>query len=245
VAISGKPVGTYYYRVRAANVYGVSTWSNTQSVVVSPAGGWTTILSEGFEGAFPGPWTVQDNDPDSGLYYWGKRNCRAYNGSYSGWAVGGGNGASLSCGSNYPLNVFGWMIYGPFSLADASDADLTFQLWLNSELNYDGVARTASIDGNNFYGPITTGSSSNAWITRELDLTAVPTLGDLTGEPSVWIALIFVSDFSITFPEGAHVDDIVLRKYVGPSAASQPEAAPPDPATLHEEAVMFTLRPEQ
>jgi serine protease AprX len=36
-AISGKPVGTYYYRVRAANVYGVSAWSNIRSVVVASA----------------------------------------------------------------------------------------------------------------------------------------------------------------------------------------------------------------
>jgi subtilisin family serine protease len=35
-AISGKPVGTYYYRVRAANTYGPSAWSNMQSVTVSP-----------------------------------------------------------------------------------------------------------------------------------------------------------------------------------------------------------------
>ena len=34
-----------------------------------------------------------------------------------------------------------WMIYGPFSLADASSAELTFKLRLNSENDYDGLCR--------------------------------------------------------------------------------------------------------
>lgn len=34
-AISGRDVGTYYYRVRASNAYGDSNWSNTRSVVVT------------------------------------------------------------------------------------------------------------------------------------------------------------------------------------------------------------------
>ncbi|HKZ83253.1 MAG TPA: DNRLRE domain-containing protein [Anaerolineae bacterium] len=35
---SGKPAGTYYYRVKATNVYGDSGWSNAQSVSVFPPG---------------------------------------------------------------------------------------------------------------------------------------------------------------------------------------------------------------
>jgi hypothetical protein len=154
--------------------------------------------------------------------------------------VGGGEGASLDCGSNYPLNVLGWMIYGPFSLEDASDADLTFQLWLNSEMTWDKVFYAASTNGENFSGYVSSGNT-DGWVLRQLDLTDVPTLGDLTGEPEVWIALLFVSDDTFTYPEGAYVDDIVLRKYVGAAAASQREAAPPDPATLHQEAMTFSL----
>jgi hypothetical protein len=45
-----------------------------------------------------------------------------------------------------------------------------------------------------------------------LDLTAVPTLGDLTGQNQVWVALVFESDFSNTHAEGAYVDNILLRK---------------------------------
>ncbi|MBN2258832.1 MAG: hypothetical protein JW704_13630 [Anaerolineaceae bacterium] len=53
-AISGKDVGTYYYRVNASNASATSGWSNTQSVVVtvSPpacpqAGAWSGTTSQG------------------------------------------------------------------------------------------------------------------------------------------------------------------------------------------------------
>jgi hypothetical protein len=201
-----------------------------------------TIKSETFEGTFPGAWQVADSDSRSGTYYWGKRACRAYQGGYSGWAVGGGNGTGLSCGSNYPTYVVGWMVYGPFSLTDATDAELTFQLWLHSELNYDGVFRGASINGDDFYGYSTTGNTGG-WVSRQLDLTAVPTLGDLRGRSNVWIAIVFISDVSITYSEGAYVDNVLLRKYVGPGSTASEEALPPLPLTAHEEAATFSREP--
>jgi hypothetical protein len=185
---------------------------------------------------------VADDDSRMGLHYWAKRACRSYQGSYSGWAVGGGDGAGMSCGSTYPTYVVGWMVYGPFSLAGTSDAELTLQLWLNTELDYDGVFRGASINGNNYYGITTTGSTAG-WEFRELDLTNVPTLGDLTGYSNVWIALVFISDGSITYPEGAYVDNILLRKFVGLRSTSAEEALPPLPSTAHEEEAVFTLEP--
>jgi hypothetical protein len=45
-----------------------------------------------------------------------------------------------------------------------------------------------------------------------LDLTNVPSLGNLAGQPNAWIALVFQSDVDTNYPEGAYVDDIVLRK---------------------------------
>jgi len=180
----------------------------------STPAGWVTILEETFEGDFPGVWTVLDNQDGYGEYYWDKRDCRNYAGSYSGWAVGGGaDGGALACGSNYPEYARSWMVYGPFSLTDATAGDLAFKLWLNSELDYDGVFYGASVDGNSFHGPLITGNSEG-WIDRMLDLTDVPTLGNLMGQPQVWIAMVFLSDFSNNYPEGAYVDDIVLRKHV-------------------------------
>jgi len=193
---------------------------------------WVTIISENFEGSFPGQWNVFDNDgATNGEYYWAKRNCRADTGSYSGWAVGGGtNGAALACGSSYPSNSDSWMEYGPFSLVGASAAEFNFRLWMNSESGFDLVCRTASVNNLNFYGTCTSGNTAG-WIDRTLNLNSVPTLGNLLGQPNVWIALIFESDSSVTLSEGGYVDNIVLRKCIsgtctglnGSTPASEPD----------------------
>ncbi len=196
----------------------------------APTVGWTTILSEDFEGSFPGAWNVLDNNGSSyGVYMWGKRNCRPYAGSYSGWGVGGGtNGAALGCGSNYPDNADSWMVYGPFSLVGATAGDFSYKLWLYTENSNDGVSRLASINGTNFYGYYTSGNSAG-WIDRTLDLTTVPTLGNLTGQTNVWVALRFFSNGSTNYAEGGYVDNIVLRKYMSALSAG-PSSTPPDPA---------------
>lgn len=188
----------------------------------SAVSGWVTIASQDFEGSFPGVWQVFDNDgTTNGEYYWAKRNCRVYAGSYSGWAVGGGaNGGGLSCGSNYPNDADSWMVYGPFSLADATAGDLSFKLWLNSEQDYDGVCRMASTDGTNFYGTCTSGNSSG-WLDRVLDLTSVSGLGNLMGQANVWVAITFASDYVTNYAEGGYVDNIVLRKYVSTTGLAQ------------------------
>jgi len=61
---------------------------------------------------------------------------------------------------------------------------------------------------------------SEAWIDRTLDLSSVPTLGNLLGQPNVWIALIFVNDSSVTRSEGGYVDNIVLRKCTSGTCAA-------------------------
>ena len=78
----------------------------------------------------------------------------------------------------------------------------------------------ASIDGTDFYG-LSVSGDTGGWGSGNLDLTDVPDLGNLLGQPSVWIAFVFTSDISIAYPEGAYVDDIVLRKRTS-SMAGQP-----------------------
>jgi C1A family cysteine protease len=209
---SGKSTGTYYYQVRANNSWGSSGWSNVQSVTVQA--GWVNILSENFEGSFPGStWTVTDNDPDSGRYYWGKRDCKPHGGSYSAWNVGAGD-TTVSCGSNYKNDMYTWMVYGPFSLSGATAAELTFDWWSDTELNYDAFMWGASTNGSSYYGSVVTGNWSS-WTTGErLDLSNVPTLGSLLGRNQVWIAFAFGSDGSFT-DRGSFVDNVVLRKRVG------------------------------
>jgi subtilisin family serine protease len=210
---TGKAAGTYYYRVKASTTAGSSGWSATQSTKVNPAAGWTTIVSTDFEGTWPGPWDVFDNNgATGGEYYWGKRNCRAYAGSYSGWGLGAGaQGSGLGCGANYPNSASSWMVYGPFSLANTAAAELRSKSWTYSESGYDKVCQFASINGTDYWGTCAWGDSQG-WRDRVLDLSNVYTLGNLLGKPNVWIAIVFSSDASTTFAEGGYVDDIILRK---------------------------------
>ncbi len=69
----------------------------------------------------------------------------------------------------------------------------------------------ASINGQNFYG-VSQRGDSGGWQATTFDLTNVYNIGNLLGQPQVWIAFQFFSDYSVTLPEGAYVDEIVLRK---------------------------------
>jgi uncharacterized repeat protein (TIGR01451 family) len=197
----------------------------------APVAGWQTITSEDFEGAALGAWEVSDgNGASYGEYFWAKRNCRALSGSYSGWAVGGSSGAGLACLSNYPDQTASWMIYGPFSLADATAAQLNFNLWLKSEPTNDRLCRFASANGSQFYGTCTSGDTLG-WTSRTLDLSSVPGLATLVGQANVWVALYFDSNASINMSEGGYVDDIVLRKCVtGPCTGAGAQQADPNEA---------------
>jgi hypothetical protein len=203
--------------------------------------GWTVILEEDFEGELSGEWALSDEDPAEGSYILGQRSCRAYGGSQSGWFVGGGAGAALGCQSAYPRRVASWMVYGPFDLSGASDAELAFQLWLNSEPGYDGFFGGASIDGTDYHGYMVTGNTSG-WMPYRLNLRAVPELGDITDQEEVWIALLFVSDGVIMTQEGAYTDDIVLRKFVGTPADLPKEIAPVPEGTAQRTEATFSLR---
>jgi hypothetical protein len=186
----------------------------------TPQPGWTTIMSENFEGNWPtAGWQSFDNSSsDAGEYRWAKRNCRAVEGNNSAWAVGGGaDGSNLSCGSNYPDGVESWMTYGPFSLSGTTAAELVFQLWNNSESSYDVIFWGASDDGDNFNGWTLSGDTGG-WTNKSLDLADVPNTGSLLGKENVWIAFIFDSDSSVNFSDGAHIDNIVLRKRANSTA---------------------------
>lgn len=55
---------------------------------------------------------------------------------------------------------------------------------------------------------------------RVLDLSNVYTLGDLRGRPQVWVALLFDTDPSINYAEGAYVDNMLVRKCATSSCAA-------------------------
>ena len=167
------------------------------------------IKREGFEGEFPNTWILV-GDPT-----WGKTNYRSYSGSYSGYCVG----SSVSPPGPYPNNVEAWMVYGPFDLTDAQDARVDLQAWIETESKYDWFKIMASTDGSNFYGLGFSGdwagwSGDGGWMNISFDLKDVYTLGDLRGQPQVWIAFYFESDSSITY-RGVYIDDVVIEKITG------------------------------
>lgn len=207
----------------------------------TPAPVWSTILQENFEGSFPGVWKLADTEPGFGEILWGKRSCRVYAGSYSGWAVGGGaNGSPLSCGSLYPTYVNSWMIYGPFSMADAVDGDLTFKVWLNTEEGLDNLLYGASFNGIDYAG-VSLSGQSNGWIERTLDLSTLP-IGSAAGKAQVWIAFQFYSDGIITLNEGAYLDNIVLRKATAASMTLDNPGISENPSGLRQSPAYFTLQ---
>ncbi len=173
---------------------------------------WETIMREDFEGYFPSAgWQVFDNHSYAGDVYWDDDSHRSWNGGWSAWCASGGfDGRSPHSG--YPPDMDAWMVFGPFSLADAENAFLGFHLWNSSEPGYDYLRWMVSIDGTHFHGYQTSGDSYG-WQPESIDLTRVPVLGDVTGRSHVWIAFVFESDSSIQ-GEGAYIDEIVLRKYV-------------------------------
>ena len=58
-----------------------------------------------------------------------------------------------------------------------------------------------------------------------MDLKSVYTLGNLMGQPNVWIMLEFYSDASYVYAEGGYVDNIVLRKCTAPTCSETSSAA--------------------
>ncbi len=170
-----------------------------------PPVSWITIMSENFEGIFPsGSWKIR-GDPT-----WGVNDYKPHTGSKSAWCARGGNSGSDPASNNYSNNMDAWMIYGPFDLSDANEAELIFNCWLEIEENSDYFYWLASTNGTNFFYYYTDKSTSG-WGKAIFDLTAVPTLGNLCGEPQVWIGFLFDSNSSVTY-KGAFVDDILLRK---------------------------------
>jgi C1A family cysteine protease len=187
--------------------------------------GWQNIMTDGFEGTFPGVWEVWAEHSATDAY-WGKDGYRYATGSYSVFCAKSGI-AGVNPPVDYPNNMEAWMIYGPFSLADAGDAEMNFQCWVDTEYSYDYFSWWASVDGTNFYPGSGLTGNTGGWVSKTFDLTDVPGLGNLCGQAQVWIAFIFESNESNT-GKGAFIDDVVLRKYAG--AINNPPNSPSSPS---------------
>ncbi|MDE3089519.1 MAG: hypothetical protein KGJ80_09065, partial [Chloroflexota bacterium] len=190
---------------------GVKPKAPSASVAPSSQTGWVPIMSEGFEGLWPnGAWSV------SGSPTWDDTSYLAHSGYWSAWCAAN---VLDPWTDNYADNMNAWTYYGPFNLSDATLADLRFYYWNQSEQSYDFFQWFASVDGSNYYGYQVSGDSGG-WNYIDFDLTNVPTLGNITGRSSVWIAFRFASDSSVTY-KGAFIDDVSLSKYVPGQVTAQ------------------------
>jgi hypothetical protein len=188
-------------------------------VSVGGAKDWTTLLSDDFESGFPGTtWTLYYEETGP---YWDDWTCSS--GSSPPHSVGcaaGGDGA-INCDDNYPNDLNTFMTAGPFSLADPdiSAGVLECSLELDSELEIDFFFMLVSIEGEqDWNGFMYSGAFSHKTIS--MDLAEVPNLGNILGEPEVWVSFGFRSNELIVEMNGAQVDDVVLA--VDMSAGNQP-----------------------
>ena len=175
------------------------------------------VMSQDFESAFPSTGWTRGGSPT-----WGAVSCYALWGNRAAWPAAAGTGAVSPCsGANYPANLNAWMIYGPFSLVGARSATLDFFFRIESEAGYDRLSWMASTNGTQFYGYAVSGSWAsgpfiNGYNFFSFDLRQVPTLGDVTSRPNVWIAFKFESDGSVS-GRGPFVDEMWLVKNTDPT----------------------------
>ena len=164
----------------------------------------TSILfANGFEGSMA-MWSVD------GYPTWAGTNYRAASGAWSGYCAGDG----IWPPGPYADNMEAWLFAGPFNLSGYSSGALTFDVWFDTEISHDWVRALVSVDGVDYYGWHGSGYSAG-WVSRAVDLTNVPTLGNVCGRSPVWVAFVFTSDASIV-SEGAYIDNVVVSGEAAP-----------------------------
>jgi hypothetical protein len=119
------------------------------------------------------------------------------------------------------------MIYGPFSLANAVNGWMEFDMLLNVEPGYDYVWWGLSTDGSNFYGlPVSTTTTDFPNPVHELlnfrEITSVSAVGS----SNVWVGFYFHSDESSSAYYGAYIDNVAVIKAVCTAPSSPTLTAP-------------------
>ena len=197
---------------------------------------WLILLDEDWEDGFNSTvWTTIDrNGPTSGEYKWADRavDNPLNSGQRVAWSIGGGdNGQALNpANGGYPGGVDSWLIYGPFSLSGARDAELSFNYSFEADAG-DTFSVLLSTDGSNWAGQQNNNGGAGAWEAKNYALDAY------AGEPVVYLAFRFASDANgDPDKNAAFVDDIALRGNFGsrlylPHIQLQPTTTPTATAT--------------
>ncbi len=189
---------------------------------------WITKFTDGFESDTIGwtrySWTFKEGDPPPGgfgIYYWDVSECRVHSGEQSAWAYGGGeDGDLLSCGAPYPdAYSLGTLMYqaAPINLKYTAKGTYSAKVWTNLASDDELCLKVAVSESGDcstgikseYHGVCRT-NATNGWEDLTLDLTNVPTLGNVLGG-QVCIAIMFQADIGDSRPEGAYVDDVSMR----------------------------------
>ena len=172
---------------------------------------WTILLDEDFDSDFPSPgWTISNYHPTKD-FSWGTTSYRSVSGNKSIHPGGSGADAYDPRASGYDNDMYSLILYGPMSLVGATDAWMEFERWMDTEIN-DKVAVIASTDGLNFTGWTIYGDFTGwNFYSYSLSETSFRGLGNLIGEPEVWVGFYFQSNSSVT-DQGVFIDDVVVRK---------------------------------
>jgi hypothetical protein len=181
--------------------------ASNASELTGQASIWKTLYFEDFEstGIPSGLWTVNEYSPSHDVC-WDDRSAGAsgaltYSGNWSIWNAGGCTNYLDPSGGVYANDMRTEAVYGPFSLANVSDAKLEFAYNNNTELGYDHFCYFASGDATNWQGECVSGDSGG-WVLETLSLKKY------VGDPSVYISFYFYSDVVFNNSPGTFVDNV-------------------------------------
>lgn len=166
---------------------------------------WELLDYETFEGTFPeDAWQTYGGTTDGYDVYWDDDSYNPHAGSWAAWAANGGADGLDPAVYCYPNGLDTWMIYGPFDLSNADDAETAFDLWRDVEVSYDYVFFGVSNDFSTFYGYYWDGTAD--WETEAVDYA------NFVGSPNVWVGWKFHSDESVTYA-GPWIDEVAVWKH--------------------------------
>lgn len=211
---------TFYVAVGwLSQIYLPLTLRQYQPGVQAARSYWHVPIDTDFEDpSFGAGWSQFEYKTGIDPARWERRDCDAYSGEYSMWAFSSWGPVDYPCGAHYPpLAGFSVIYLGDFNLRYAAQAELRMKVWTNLGPG-DELCAMASLDPYDRYNPqlqtyygVCRSGQTNGWEDLVLDLSQVPTLGNLLGEESVWLTVRIQTQGKNSLPIGAYMDDLQFR----------------------------------